>query len=431
MAPKSQARTDLPAIVQGHAGISSALTALSQKNPELATPIINFIEGIARRDIRILGGDNELFVIRSPGGKAVATMRRVTLSVEEGSLTSVPGVGIIPGAPAYKRLAEAANLLVINAPTVIVDGRVEQNPCVRRDVDGHPEEVYCRAIALGHTATGIPCVSDRTVVFDLGTYRMVDLLAKAKRYPQAFRVGPRGCPPEEAGWVEYRIDGVAAVFVDLSNPEAIDWLRSTQNRVKKAVEFAQTFAQRNATKHHPAIPIVKIPDGKSSVVVPVVGWLQVEGKFKWNLEQYAQAMEAAEQCSGNITAAGGATIKGVDHFDTEADMQGVIEEDDTDAEPAETVPTSPRPAPQQTPGSLFPADPVSDPTPANGKNKGPVASQASIKKIQSAIEFMGDGAVESAKKTLGIDKKIWGMTDDEITKIIGEMNRVADAEGGL
>lgn len=57
-------------------------------------------------------------------------------------------------------LAHTAGAVVMNAPTVIVDGVEQQNPYVRRGTDGTIIEVHCRAMAFRYNETGQPMVSD-------------------------------------------------------------------------------------------------------------------------------------------------------------------------------------------------------------------------------------------------------------------------------
>lgn len=416
---------NLPAIAGRKAEVKTALAVLEKAYPKETEILKGFINALATQDVRILG-ENELFVIRSKDGKkAVSVKRPVDLSLADGSLTKLGDyndAAVLISAQGYEKLGEAANINVLNPPTVVVDGRDEHNPHVRRDENGMVTEVICRAIAVGYTATGMPAKSDRTSIFNIGIYRMVDLIGKAKKNPDHFKILPKEMKPESEGtWAKYPLDEATCLWADTSHKEYITWIGQSINRLKKAVEFAQTFAQRNAIKHHPSIARQKPPGNAQQWRTSVYGWLQNEGKFMYD------ESAAAEMDDGII-------IEGVDRVEDTEEMQAAMDAEDLEQEHAmeqadAEIPGSRKPEQIGTEDPPFPKAPGEPAVqPANG---GPKSSLELRQKLMAAIQFTNDETFKKAMAKVKVDpnKKILNMSEAEITAVINEMNRLVDEEG--
>ncbi len=199
-------------------------------------------------------------------------------------------------------LAHAAGAVVMNAPTVTVDGVAQQNPHVRRGPDGSIVEVHCRAMAFRYNENGQPMVSDRTTIFDTATYALADMVGKAKRQKDAFKLLPATMPapdPKEE-WACYRIDEAVSLWMHITHDEVISFLGQVLNRKKKALEFAQTFAQRNALKHLFGLAVVPgQADSPLSVWdVPVVCWQPSDGGFvRFDTARYAESAKIIDALS--------------------------------------------------------------------------------------------------------------------------------------
>ena len=190
--------------------------------------------------------------------------------------------------------------------TVIVDGVEQQNPYVRRGTDGTIIEVHCRAMAFRYNENGQPMVSDRTTIFDTATYALADMVGKAKRAKDAFKLLPSAVPaptpPEE--WACYRVDDAVNLWMKITHEEVINFLGQVLNRKKKALEFAQTFAQRNALKHLFGIAVVPGQGSGqncnpiSQWDVPVVCWAPSDGGLiRFDTSRYAASTKVIEALS--------------------------------------------------------------------------------------------------------------------------------------
>ena len=263
--------------------IEAALELIKQKAPE-AFPVLS---GVVRKDIVSLGTD-DAFALRDQEGEIRAFKQPLTLSEKAGTLIQpVPGGPFAVSAQGYEVWQEAAGACVIFPSEVLVDGKWQANPAVIRDTkNGRILMIYARAVAFRFSSKGIPMVSDWTTIYDTPSYRMIDLLGKAKQFPQAFTLLPSDMAPEkEKGtWARYPFDEATNLWMNTTHDEALKWLASIINREKKSIDFAQTFAKRNSLKHLSGIQ--KAPS--SQWTIPVISWRPISGNIiKWDATQYA------------------------------------------------------------------------------------------------------------------------------------------------
>ena len=275
--------------------------------PEDGAVLGRYLAAVNKKNIVALG-DGEAFVLTDAEGRSIkATKRMVRLSAENGGLTQPVRNGpYVISAPGYSMLAHTAGAVVMNAPTVIVDGVEQQNPYVRRGPDGAIIEVHCRAMAFRYNENGQPMVSDRTTIFDTATYALADMVGKAKKAKDAFKLLPSAMPapkPQDE-WACYRVDEAVNLWMRITHEEVINFLGQVLNRKKKALEFAQTFAQRNALKHLFGIAVVPGQGSGqncnpiSQWDVPVVCWAPSDGGLiRFDTSRYAASTKIIEALS--------------------------------------------------------------------------------------------------------------------------------------
>lgn len=281
-----------------------AFNRVSAACPEDGKTIGQYLAALNQKNVIALG-EGEAFVLTDAEGRSIkATKRTVRLSAENGGLTQPVFKGpYVISAPGYSMLAHTAGAVVMNAPTVIVDGVEQQNPYVRRGPDGGIVEVHCRAMAFRYNENGQPMVSDRTTIFDTATYTLADMVGKAKRAKDAFKLLPSQMPapaPAEE-WACYPVDGAVNLWMRITHDEVINFLGQVLNRKKKAMEFAQTFAQRNALKHLFGIAVVP-GQGTGNECrpisqwdVPVVCWSPSDGGLvRFDTARYAASTQVIE-----------------------------------------------------------------------------------------------------------------------------------------
>lgn len=288
----------------------NALAIFEKQDTPEAKAIVDYIKMIKSKNIVVLGID-EAFVLQDNDGQIKAFKKALTLSAHDGTLIQPLGYGdYILSAQGYEVWAEATGTSVIFPKEVLVGDKWRPNPYAERDeTNRRILAVHARAVAFKYSSMGIPQMSDWTTIFDTPSYRMIDLLAKAKKYPQAFKVLPEGMKPEtikNETWAHYPFDESMTLWINTSHDEVINWLSQILNREKKAMDFAQTFAKRNALKHLSGIQ--KVPNWDNAKNAPstwrfsVLAW-RPTGKniIKWDAAQYANLQD---RVSGMIEGGG-------------------------------------------------------------------------------------------------------------------------------
>ena len=254
----------------------------------------DILQGYLQKNIISLGED-EAFALRDNDGKGEirAFRQRVTLSKAEGTLIQPVYNGpFVISAQGYEVWAEAAGACVIFPKEVLVGNDWKQNPFAERDPENRRIlAVHARAVAFRFSSKGIPQVSDWSTIFDTPSYRMIDLLAKAKDKPQAFKLLPKGINPDESNnttWAEYVFDEATSLWINTSHDEALKWFSQIINREKKSMDFAQTFAKRNALKHLSGLQ--KAP--AETWTLSVLCWRPTSGNIiKWDATQYIKLQD--------------------------------------------------------------------------------------------------------------------------------------------
>jgi hypothetical protein len=271
-------------------------------------------------------------------------------------------------------------------------------------------------------------VSDWTTIYDTPSYRMIDLLGKAKKFPQAFRLLPIDMKPEEAEgkkqtWAKYTFDEATAVWMNTSHDEALTWLGSIINREKKSIDFAQTFAKRNALKHLSGIQ--RAPGAQWTI--PVISWRPISGNIiKWDATTYANLQgRVGKMISGDRSEFAGKQIEmhtGAERVSDESDIalgeeQQIDPEDQIIDITAETKPTETKepPGPQQGNGKTKAREQTSE------------IAHAAHQLIVAEKEFPQEYA--QACKNLGIAPDA-DIVNGQVLKLWAEVKQIVDKQNG-
>ncbi|WP_027185583.1 hypothetical protein [Desulfovibrio inopinatus] len=316
--------------------VTQAFERLKSLDSQAAAIVQDYVHGVLKKNVLVLAED-EAFALQNEHGQIRATKGRLRLSSENGGLVQPVYNGPwVVSAQGYEMLAEATGTCVIFPKTVIVDGIEQANPHVIRDPNNNRIlNIYARAVAFRFSRAGLPQVADWTTTYDVPAYRMIDLIAKAKKFPQAFRLLPNDmAPPEDGTWARYHFDEAVVLYVNTTHDEAMKWYGEILNREKKAIDFAQTFARRNATKH--LLGLQKAPAPVWDVTIHC--WRPDNGSLlKWDTTQYADIQRRVEALTESQDFAlpegqnGKQTIelkRGTERIEDEAELLG--SEDDQD-----------------------------------------------------------------------------------------------------
>ena len=277
------------------------LTEVSESIKEQYPDHAKLVALVAKQEIIALG-ENEMFTLRDATGEIRAFKQSVTFSLSAGTLVQpVPNGPLVVSAQGYEVWQETAGASVIFPKEVLVDGKWEPNPAVVRDPQNRRILcIYARAVAFRFSSKGIPIVTDWSHCFDLPSYRLIDLLGKAKKYPQAFKLLPNNMktPDDPGTWAVYPFDESTSLWVNTSHDEALTWFAQILNREKKALDFAQTFARRNALKHLSGLQKAAHDNWR----VAVISWRPTgRNVIKWDATEYAHLQETV----GNLITSRG------------------------------------------------------------------------------------------------------------------------------
>jgi hypothetical protein len=369
------------------------------------------LTAVIKANIAVLGTD-EVFSLRDKDGDIRCFKQNLTLSEKDGTLIQpVPGGDFAISAQGYEQWASASGACAIFPSEVLVDGKWQQNPFVQRDATNRRIlAIYARAIAFRFSDKGLPQVSYWTTIFDTPSYRMIDLLSKAKKLPQAFRLLPEGMEPSDDGtWAKYPFDESTTLWVNTAHNEALSWFSQILNREKKAIDFAQTFAKRNALKHLSGLQ--KAPGNVWTI--PVLCWRPTGGNIiKWDATQYATLQnKVGKMISGDKTEFKQIDIKAGAERTSDAieETEGLIEHTDVeDQQPAEEVKSE-----------------ISDQKKeAKQEKKKLTTDEQKIMKTLSVIGSQFPEEFRSACKEVGI--VIENITPDDALKIIEAVNKLLE-----
>lgn len=418
-------RDNLPAITT----LKQAIESLKEQHPaEIA-----IIEKAIRKDVVVLGTD-EAFALRGKQGEIRAFKQTLSLSAANGGLIQpVPGGPYVISAQGYEMWQEATGSSSVLPDEIQVDGRWMPNPAPIRDPkNGRLLAIYVRARAFRFSDKGVPMVVDWSTCFDTPSYRLIDLLGKAKKFPQAFRLYPSsmGKPEDKGTWADYPFDESTTLWVNTSHEEALTWYAQILNREKKAVDFAQTFAYRNARKHLSGLQKAPGPQW----TFPVLCWRPTGSD--WNVAaQYLAPENRNVRLIGIMESAAQVQIveghenvsdeTGNESMERDVDPEDQVDVVDVEHEPAPEV----QALPVESNHSEIPNSSLHSTT-----TKAPPAAEMSDedKKIMAnyqATRELFPGEFAAACKKLGIlndESHLIGVP--QAVAIIAEINRMLDSE---
>ena len=237
------------------------------------------LQAMVQKDISILG-DGESFAMTDPSGQLKAFRGKMLFSVLDGTLYDARKFKMI-SEKAYIELERSVGGWHHLPPQISVNGQTHDNPHRVIDKTGELLGIYYLVWAAYLAPNGIPRRIAWTFYYDVQAIRRIELFAKAKEFPQAFRLRSVSKPePEEKGeWIPYHVDGTARLWVDGSHPEALQFFASMANSAKNIESIGQTKAIRTALDKLYAvrIPIIKFtekgyPVHASQFTIPITMW---------------------------------------------------------------------------------------------------------------------------------------------------------------
>ncbi len=399
----------VPTQVQSQPNINEIINRIGQSNPNDAKFVHDYIANIHNKNVVALGTD-EAFALRDDTGEIRAFKQSAYLSEATGTLIKPgPTSPFVISAQGYEVWADAVGASCIFPKEVLVGDKWCPNPYAERDPKNNRIiAVHARAVAFMFSSKGIPQVQDWTTIFDTPAYRLLDLLAKAKRLPQAFRLMPKGMNPEiEGTWACYPFDDCTDLYVNTTHSECLQWYSQIINREKKAIDFAQTFAKRNALKHLSGLQKAPGPEWTLSVIC----WRPINGNIiKWDATQYKMIQEKV-----------GALIEGDNQGFESVQVTKGLEKTSEDTQSAQ-LEKSIDPEDQKDVIDIQPTEPAPD--------QPPQATVSDESKVNPHLEVTNASfpqEYEQALNNLGLTNTP-SLTNDQAEAVYNEVSRIIDQQ---
>lgn len=270
-------------------------------------------------------GDGQVFIKRTPHGAIKSICAKLKLEEVKGELANIQGSMTITAA-GYNSLNRIASISIFTPEKLTLpDGQIVVNPYPIFDQEsGTIEKVWVRKIAIGYAPSGNLVMTSTTLLYDIKLYFIQDLIKKIKNDKSVGKITVENLLTDEErkkGIFE-SVQGKMGVWANLENIDALKCFETFVQNKLFADRKAQTVAERNVLKKHPALAFSKVlalgTDKRHEAYVQVIGWNNdlTEKDYK----KLATMYESGE----NISEYKGVTVETIE-------LPGEINEDDLKA----------------------------------------------------------------------------------------------------
>jgi hypothetical protein len=225
------------------------------------------------QEIAILG-DGAVFVKRTDSGLVKAVKAQIKLEEKKGHLAEIQGKVMITGA-GYNEMNKVAGVSIITPEKLTLpDGSMVVNPYpIIEPSSGSISKVWVKKMAIGLSPIGNLVITTSTLLYDIQMYFIQDLVKKIKFNATAGRLCMESMLTEQdrQKGIFCRIEGELGVWADFSHKEILTCIETFVQNKLFAERKAQTIAERNAMKKHPALATtLVVPSGPEKARVAVV-----------------------------------------------------------------------------------------------------------------------------------------------------------------
>ncbi|WP_205694139.1 hypothetical protein [Clostridium sp. JN-9] len=224
-------------------------------------------------------GDGNVFVKRTPRGGIKAIHGKVKLEEKKGHLAIIQNKAMITAA-GYNAMNQFAGISIITPEKLTLpDNQVVVNPYPIIDpASGTIDKVWVKKTAIGYSPTGNLVMTSSTLLYDIKMYFIQDLNKKVQYNKGVGRMCMEETltDDEKKKGMFLRIQGTMGIWVDLTNTDILKCMDTYIQNKLFAERKAQTIAERNALKKHPALCQVYVdaqgPDKAHYGYVDVIGF---------------------------------------------------------------------------------------------------------------------------------------------------------------
>lgn len=201
-------------------------------------------------------GDGNVFIKRTPTGAIKAIRGKVRLEERKGHVAVIQGKAMITSA-GYNAMNQFAGISIITPEKLTLpDGNMVVNPYPIIDPEsGTIDKVWVKKTAIGYSPTGNLVMTSSTLLYDIKMYFIQDLNKKVQYNKGAGRMCMEQMLTEEEKQkgMFLAIQGKMGIWVDLTHQEILKCMDTYIQNKLFAERKAQTIAERNALKKHPAL----------------------------------------------------------------------------------------------------------------------------------------------------------------------------------
>lgn len=201
-------------------------------------------------------GDGEVFIKRTSVGAIKSVKARIVLKEKEGLLAVIQNKAMITAA-GYNVMNKIAGVSIVTPDKLTLpDGQIAVNPFPIIDKEsGTIDKVWVKKIGIGFSPIGNLVMTSSTLLYDIRMYFIQDLSKKVQDNKSAGRMCMEQMLTEEEKkkGMFLPIQGKMGIWVDLENKDVLKCMETYIQNKLFAERKAQTIAERNVLKKHPAL----------------------------------------------------------------------------------------------------------------------------------------------------------------------------------
>lgn len=189
-------------------------------------------------------------------------------------------------ADGYYRMNQIASLAIVTPDSIKIPDEVDgtghrevPNPFPIMDPEsGTQKGVWVKKVAVGYSPIGSMSVSSTTMFYDFRLYFIADLQKKIRFDKGAGRhcFEQQLTDDEKAKGMFFKIDGSFGIWANMEHKEVLKAVTTMIQNKQFGERKAQTVAERNAFRHHPALSSklggLEGPKDHRQGKVAVIGW---------------------------------------------------------------------------------------------------------------------------------------------------------------
>lgn len=206
-------------------------------------------------------GDGDVFIRRTSTGAIKAVKGRLKLEEKKGEISFIQSKAMITAA-GYNKMNTVAGVSIITPEKLTLpDASVVVNPFPIIDKEsGTIDKVWVKKTAIGFSPMGNLVMTSSTLLYDIKMYFIQDLNKKIQKNKNSGRMcmEPMLTEDEKKTGMFLKIQGLMGIWANLNDADVLKCMDTYIQNKLFAERKAQTIAERNCLKKHPALAQVYV-----------------------------------------------------------------------------------------------------------------------------------------------------------------------------